>query len=278
MDLKYIACAINNDYLGRWYNPCRFYPLSFCFDYGEMISANWRNCDGTRSCFYCSGYSDCGLVYLTFDESNDNTFSVTRHYWTDLLTGDVLQFYSTFPDIYHPYFCDHGQLGGDKEPCTGAVRNCKIRNGYFWPDSDNFYIELNTLTKVSKCENACRPPDGYYTRNYCLIEQNSGNMISCALNYANKNTYSGLYECKPGYVKVYYECIDEKLIQNSAMYFSNVYSFPNVVFSPADKTIENMDYLDWKEETRIASYYLEIWIKFDALNNKKDNSEVEYYL
>ena len=278
MDLKYIACAINNDYLGRWYNPCRFYPLSFCFDYGEMISANWRNCDSTRSCFYCSGYSDCGLVYLTFDESNDNTFSVTRHYWTDLLTGDVLQFYSTFPDIYHPYFCDHGQLGGDKEPCTGAVRNCKIRNGYFWPDSENTYIELNTLTKVSKCENACRPPDGYYTRNYCLIEQNSGNMISCALNFANKNTYSGLYECKPGYVKVYYECIDEKLIQNSAMYFSNVYSFPNVVFSPADKTIENMDYLDWKEETRIASYYLEIWIKFDALNNKKDNPEVEYYL
>ena len=153
MDLKYIACAINNDYLGRWYNPCRFYPLSFCFDYGEMISANWRNCDGTRSCFYCSGYSDCGLVYLTFDESNDNTFSVTRHYWTDLLTGDVLQFYSTFPDIYHPYFCDHGQLGGDKEPCTGAVHNCKIRNGYFWPDSENTYIELNTLTKVSKCEN-----------------------------------------------------------------------------------------------------------------------------
>ena len=62
------------------------------------------------------------------------------------------------------------------------------------------------------------------------------------------------------------------------MYFSNYYSFPNVVFSASDKTLETAPYRHWKLESRIPSYYIEIWIKFDAINYKGEITEIEHYL
>ena len=138
---------------------------------------------------------------------------------------------------------------------------------------------------TTKCRDACRPPDGYYTRNYCLIEKKTNNMLNCpyevtkaSLHTYNANNYYDQYECPEEYVRVYYECIDKNIVPYSAMYFSNVYSFPNVVFSAPGSNLGNGEYIDWKKEPRLASYYLEIWMKFDMINYRVENTEIEQYL
>ena len=121
---------------------------------------------------------------------------------------------------------------------------------------------------MSNCTGSCRPPDSYYKRNFCFMEYNTNNMISC--QNKGSDTYSENYKCKPGYTKVYYECIDSNLIPKSALYFSNEYSFPNTVFDSANKSIEYLDYNNNNnEDTRLVSYYIEVYMKFDSLNYRK---------
>ena len=285
MELKYKACGTKydgNNGDGHWINPCNFYPLSLCFDYGELLDPLWQSCDGTRKCFTCPTTNvNCGLIFHIFDETDDNIIKVTKHYWRELLVDDLNVYYPTFPDIYLPNFCEHGRSGGDKEPCGNeGISNCRLRNStaFFWPDEDYKYIDLDTLEKISTCRSSCRPPDSYYKRNFCLLKQNTLNMFSCANSYAIKDDYFNQYLCQEGYTKVYYECIESHLLEKSALYFSNIYSFSNTVFDPDIKSIENSDYQNWKIEKRVPSYYLEVWMKFDAINYKKEMTEVEYYL
>ena len=280
MDMKYLRCGNSNNVYGGW-TSCYFWPLSFCFDFNELISPGWP-CYNSRSCFDCSG-SSCGLVYHIFHEYNDQGISATYANWNDLLKYDDDVYYPTFPDIYLPNFCGHGQSGGDKVKCTGSIINCHMQNStaLFWPSSSNYYLDLNTLTQTTKCSDSCRPPDTYYSRAYCLIEKYTNNMLNCeyvvnkALGYTN---YNNSYNCTPGYVKVYYECIDKNIVQNSAMYFSHIYSFPNVVFDASDKLLENLPYKNWKIESRLASYFVEAWIKFDSINYRVEITEKEHYL
>ena len=276
MELKYKACAVDTN--DKWYNYCYFYPLVFCFDYGEMLNPNFVNCDGTRTCFTCPNSQSCGLIYHMYEERTENVITPIRNYWRDFLVNDIEKNYTTYPDIYKPYFCEHGFAGGDKEPCVGSFNRCRLRNStaLFWPDTNNNYLDLNTLTQKANCDSSCRPPDSYYLRNFCLMDYQTNNMISCSSK--GKDIYYEDFKCKPGYTKVYYECIESSLIPKSALYFSNIYSFPNTVFDATDYTKENFDYLDWKEETRIPSYYLEIWMKFDLLNYRNVITNTEYYL
>ena len=51
-------------------------------------------------------------------------------------------------------------------------------------------------------------------------------MINCAYETSQTRNYYDAYECKLGYVRVYYECIEPEVVSKSAMYFSNFYSFP----------------------------------------------------
>jgi hypothetical protein len=37
-------------------------------------------------------------------------------------------------------------------------------------------------------------------------------------------------------------------------------------------------YQDWKTESRLYSYYVEDWIKFDALNYRLEITEKDHYL
>ena len=280
MNMKYLRCSINGATYGYW-DSCRFWPLSFCFDFSDYyISANW--CTTSRSCFSCSS-STCGLIYFTFEENSDQAISASYKRWGSLLSDDDDVYYPTFPDIYMPNFCDHGQSGGNNIKCTGTRYSCRMQNSteFFWPTSDNYYLDLNTLTQVKTCTDACRPPDTFYYRAYCLIEKFTNNMINCEYNVNRAlgyTYYNNSYNCTPGYAKVYYECIDKNIVKYSAMYFSNYYSFPNVVFSASDKSLEYASYKHWKIETRLPSYYVEIWIKFDAINYKGDITEIEHYL
>ena len=216
MELKYKACAV--DYNDRW-GQCNFYPLVFCFDYGEMLSANFQNCDGTRTCFNCPYTYSCGLVYHTYEENSENVITFRRNYWWDFLKSDEEKFYTAFPDIYKPIFCEHGYGGGDKEPCTGSFYICRLRNStaYFWPETNNYYLDLNTLQQKPNCDNSCRPPDSFYNKNFCLIKHQTNNILSC-IN-AGKTEYYERFECKPGYTKVYYECIDSTLIPKKCSLF-----------------------------------------------------------
>ena len=111
------------------------------------------------------------------------------------------------------------------------------------------------------------------------MKKNKNFMVDCASSYntANEYNYYDKYTCEEGYVQVYYECIQKDLVANSAMYFSNVYSFPNIVFSPPVSS-ETADYEDYKTETRLVSYYIEVWMKLDTINYRKKNTDVEYYL
>ena len=281
MEMKYKACGTRDTNCANGYwDHCKFYPITFCFDYGEILNPNWP-CTHTRKCF--SGRWDSnpnrGLVYHIFEENSDQGLSAYNAHWRFLLEFDNDVYYPTFPDIYMPQFCCHGKAGGDHEDCSGAIYGCRLRNdtAYLWPDKTG-YLELETLTIVSKCASACRPPDSYYNRNYCLIEKFTNNMINCAYETSQTRNYYDTYECKLGYVRVYYECIEPEVVSKSAMYFSNFYSFPNVIFNAADKTRENVPYLDWNQETRLASYYVEIWMKFDALNYREEIEDIEYYL
>ena len=51
-----------------------------------------------------------------------------------------------------------------------------------------------------------------------------------------------------------------------------------MVFNAASKLEEFNDYKYWKIESRLASYYVEIWMKFDALNYRNEITEIEHYL
>ena len=285
MDMKHLKCGDDKYPYNYWYD-CRFYPISFCFDLGEQINPNWP-CTDSRPCFNCNVDYSCGLVYHHFKETGDNVLSREYHRWKELLRTDVDVYYPTFPDIYMPYFCYDGAGGGNKENCGSSKNACRMKNStdFFWPNEDGYYIELDTLIKTKKCTDACRPPDGYYTRNYCLIEKKTNNMLNCpyevtkaSLHTYNANNYYDQYECPEEYVRVYYECIDKNIVPYSAMYFSNVYSFPNVVFSAPGSNLGNGEYIDWKDEPRLASYYLEIWMKFDMINYRVENTEIEHYL
>ena len=281
MELKYKVCGNDTVPNGYW-GDCEFYPLSFCFDYGEYVNPAWP-CTNARSCFSGTRCNYCGLVYHKFPEDDDNVLgTVIREHWQYLLKEDVDQYYPTFPDIYLPNFCLHGVAGGDKEYCTGGAEPCHLRNNsaLFWPNSPNMYIDLDTLTQINNCKDikSCRLPDTWERKNYCIFKELKNNMVNCQYSNPTKPLYYDNFVCTEGYVRVYYECIEPEKIPKSAMYFSNVYSFPNVIFSPANKAIENDPYQDWKTETRLASYYIEVWMKFDALNYRKEITEIEYYL
>ena len=282
MDMRFIRCGTNNDNIENW-DDCRFWPISLCFDYTDQYTtANWP-CTHSRDCFRCPGVENCGLPYFVNNENSQQGITMSHHRWRSLLYYDDDVYYPTFPDIYRPKFCTHGQTGGDRENCTGGVTDCAMQNSsaFFWPKDDGKYLDLETLKNVDKCVDTCRPPDTFTYRAYCLIEKFTNNMQNCLYSVSssiNYDNYQKSYECKPNYIRVYYECIDKDIVPFSAMYFSNVYSFPNIVFSASDKSKETLPYENWKVETRLASYYVEAWMKFDSINYRVEITEIEHYL
>ena len=82
--------------------------------------------------------------------------------------------------------------------------------------------------------------------------------------------------------------MEQSLVEGSAMYFSNFYSFPNLIFDPND-----IDYTNINEypiitnslgvkvinptERRLTSYFLEFWFKLDNLNDPVNGEDVQYF-
>ena len=146
MDMKYIVCGRDGNPFGYW-DIIQFYPLVFCFDFNDIVNPYWT-CSGGRSCFECNTGNDCGLAYQIYYEDSDQIISPVLYRYKELLKEDDDVFYTTFPDIYQPYFCDPGQSGGNNIPCRGGTYPACMRNStaLFWPKSDYYYLNLDTLT------------------------------------------------------------------------------------------------------------------------------------
>ena len=104
----------------------------------------------------------------------------------------------------------------------------------------------------------------------------TNNMETCLNTFEKATNYVLNFERKTGYVKVSYEWMDENIVSKIVIYFSNIYCFSNIIFNDPLKEREKEDYLYWKDESRLASYYIEVWI-FDTLNYREQITEVHHY-
>ena len=207
-----------------------------------------------------------GLIYKIYDESNH--MDSKEYHLGSFRTNDTDPYYPTYPELIELTLCLDGARNGVNGDCRDQT--CLFcyskENQLFWPRKHNSYLDMTTLTENPDCKGYTRLPDSSNDRAYCLLDCSDNNIDTCAEknNVINDyNTYSESFTCKDGYTRVYYECIDNSLIQNSAMYFSNWFSFSDIVYTA---------------DINIQSYYVEIWFKFDIINYNKEITQQETYL
>ena len=265
MNIDNIKFIDLNEYLGK------FKMLELFIDFGLTTGAYFPCGYGSTSYLNCSNKCEeyyCGLYYYIISESG----SATKKYEPGWI-NTTSKTYATYPEnIYNPKFCSGGQSGGNEKSCTGTAREWGYYNSsdeYFYPTSDDYYLDLETRNNTDDCEDSeygkCRLPDLTDKRTYCLFNTGDNNLESCEskVSDANFTNFDEGFICPNGFTKVYYECIDNNIIENSALYFSNIYSFNNLVFETSDDEIK--------------SYYLEFWIKFDLIHTPTTITEDEYY-
>ena len=201
-------------------------------------------------------------IYYKKKEKEDKIKPNT--YVSSVFNGAKFKYYPTYPSLYKQNFCSGGKSTDSegRESCQGTYVKFGLSNGkLFYPNKKNYYLNLDTLEQVDDCGNSCRNPDSYSTNTYCLFVPNSNNKVErCAnsVNIArNYDDYIINFECKDGYSKIYYECIQNNLIQNSALYFSNFFSFPTLLYETEDS---------------LLNYYIEFWFKDDYI---KENLNVQ---
>ena len=241
------------------------------------------------SCFNCGYENNCGLPYYTFEPDISNTpyYNVIG----DWLKNNENVFYGTYPNIYTPIFCEAGKVGGINITCSGSTCNyCyKDTSHYFYVPSGSYHLlDMNTLELTNDCNGNCRLPDVDPNTNngYCLFKPGQNNLLSCGSTYETSKSaelYNNNFICSPGYTKVYFECIKDDIIKNSAMYFSNFFSFNNLIYvTPGKAEFEDDEYGRYTdtslEDPRLLSYYLEIWFKLDKINYHDIISNEEIYL
>ena len=256
----------------------------FMLAYIDFIDSTF-SCDKDYNCFTCYTSSTCGIYYGIHYENQSATFNYEKTWLRD---NKVLT-YTTYPsDLYVYKFCGGSQGGGGKEDCTGEVKNYFYYDStteYFYPSYNGVFIDLSNRRQVTQCSDtykSCRLPDSLYNRAYCLFNPGDNNMIDCPTQVSGNsyNSYTANFICNTGYTKVYYECVDDSLLTNSAMYFSNYFSFPNLHFEAADNTNENgyPESANDESDKRLISYYIELWFKLDAINHNGKITDNEIYL
>ena len=132
-------------------------------------------------------------------------------------------------------------------------------------DSTNLQISCNTI-----CSDATviRQPGAGKTKGIC----NSNcpeNVRTCPNN--NLANYKNGFSCNGGYYRIAYQCIEQSLDENSALFFSKCYNSPNFYRTISTTTQEKLSY----------GYFYEFWFKLDnMLINCKDlpNQPREFYL
>ena len=268
-DTRYINWD-NSNYYNSW--------ISILFT--DMRNDVYWSCDGSKEC--C-----CGLRYRL----NDPEFPMSAQENMSWLYGNEDVYYTTFPSIYIQKFCAGGQTGGNNVSCSGSSCNfCyKDTSHYFYvpSGSSSHLLDMDKLELTNDCNGTCRLPDVDHATNngYCLLKPGQNNVLKCGSTYATSSTadlYNSNFVCSPGYTKVYFECIKDELITNSAMFFSNFFSFNNLRYvTPGNADYEEDEYdgsYRGGTDPRLISYYIEIWFKLDKVNYHDAITEEEVYL
>ena len=95
------------------------------------------------------------------------------------------------------------------------------------------------------------------------------NVQTCPSN--NSNNYVSGFVCNGGYYRIAYQCLDQSLDENSALFFSKCYNSPNFYRMLSENTKSKLSY----------GYYYEFWLKLDhMLTDCKDipHQSREFYL
>ena len=264
-NIKYINLQ-NTEYLTN------FKILELLIDFGLNTGATYPCGLGSLSYINCQNFCNnndyCGLYYYIINE-NGSYSKIHKPYWINT----THKTYASYPEnLYNPNFCEGGQKGGNEESCSGTARlwgYYNSSNEYFYPSESGKFLNLENRIMTDNCGNSnygkCRLTDLMEDRTYCLFNTNDNNLESCASSITDSKFkyYDQNFKCPNGFTKVYYECINNDIIENSALYFSNKYSFNNLVFETNDDSIDN--------------YFLEFWIKFDLIHTPTTITEDEYY-
>ena len=246
IDMKYLK--IETSFSTYW-------PLTFYMDCNDVLDE--------KDIYQFSSHREIYLIYYINSENRNGGKKNTPR--VQLVPVN----YTTYPDIYALKLCEPGQSGGNKTKCTGNARTYGINiNGAtdtFYYTSGGSYLNMETFKPESSCSGYTRLPDSIENKGYCQLKCDK-NIFTCAESnddLKDNNKYSAAFSCKPGYTRVYYECIEDSLIEGSAMYFNNYFSFNNLIFTAI---------------TPVKSYYLEVWIKLDPINYHDAITTIETYL
>ena len=297
---EYIDFRIEDIKSINWWtntNLYNFWLLTFIIDFDVVTYSSSH--DYTK--YNCRNSNNCGMYYRYYDREDSSNYKTG--YIRTIFINNPDTIYTTYPPIYNLQLCSPGQTRPYPNKynsylynkCTGngyySYPYYRATNKYFYPNPSNNLLNLDTLTYSNTCPvNSCKNPDNdnYDLKGYCLITPNSTNHIkSCDRGYSQTTFYDN-FQCEDGYQRVYYECIDNKLVKGSAMYFSNFYSFPNLIFIPNDiDYASNTDYnlitnsLGKKvidpSDMRLTSYFLEFWFKLDYFNDPIVGEEEQYF-
>ena len=111
--------------------------------------------------------------------------------------------------------------------------------------AESKYLNTENLESTSTCpNNYCRLPDAHDKRAFCLFKYWDNNMGSCPSKKTDStyDKYYSSFKCPSGYTRVYYECIEDSLVVDSAMYFNSLYSFPNLLYDLTSSVSDNTEY------------------------------------
>ena len=186
----------------------------------------------------------------------------TEQIITDFMTDIYSHSYSTYP-IYDKFLqCGIGKiykldLNGipycdfitEPDNCNSYNVFCLDNNKYFWCP-ENKYLDINLLICNDDCpSDYTRPSDIIKGYGMCYIK--GSDLHYSTFPYLNNDlligNYENKFECESGYQLVNYHCVSQ--ISDSAIYFSNKYSFTNTIASFNRFNIKN--------------YYIDFWIMFD---------------
>ena len=145
---------------------------------------------------------------------------------------------------------------------------------------NHFTINIDENNYKSYCKETCdykkmRNPGTQEKNGICNSE--ISDFLIGNLNSINEiENYKTSFSCSSGYQLINYKCIENKRIENSAIFFNRCYNQPNFY-----KTITN----DHKNKIIIKGYFIEFWFKIDnicnfcAIPKKNNNIEMEnlYY-
>ena len=207
----------------------------------------------------------------------------TEQYLENFMTNIFSRSYPTYP-IYEPFLeCGVGKIYNldlnnlpyceyitTPDNCNNENTFCINNNQFFWCPEGK-YLDINTLSCNDDCPiGYTRPSDVINGYGMCNININHLHYLNYPKNKEDLavGVYENKFECQNLYSLINYHCIQDT--SDTAIYFSNKYSFTNTIATFNSLYINN--------------YYVDFWIMFDLSesyrysNDVIENDENRYYI